>query len=363
MFEANQCGEESRHVFSVLGEDVTLPAGYGANTAIIWVKLDDRLDKTAIAETEPGKPILIKKDGYNGRLKAAADGSLIIINVTRFQSGHYGAFIERQQSLQCVQDYHLFVYSMFEANQCGEESRHVFSVPGEDVTLPAGYGANTAIIWVKLDDWLDKTAIAETEPGKPVLIKKDRYNGRLKAAADGSLIITNVTGFQRGHYGAFIERQQSLQCVQDYHLSFYHMRSIPACGEKIAVSGIEGGEVTLPMVQTDIREVTWSTLVDHMDEISPETLHKEELTNKRLKVTPHGDLILTKLTREDSGSYVGHFERRNYFCIQLYDLTVNNYSTLNIIRLVFSILLVFLICGIFIDYMRSRKIKPSRDEE
>ncbi|XP_077335225.1 uncharacterized protein LOC143981304, partial [Lithobates pipiens] len=166
-------------------------------------------------------------------------------------------------------DYNFEHPAMFEANQCGGESRRVFSVPGEDVTLPAGYGANTAIIWVKLDDGLDKTAIAETEPGKPVLIKKDRYNGRLKAAADGSLIIINVTGFQSGHYGAFIERQQSLQCVQDYHLFVYYVHSIPACGEKIAVSGIEGGEVTLPVVQTDIREVTWSTLVDHMDEISP----------------------------------------------------------------------------------------------
>lgn len=67
-------------------------------------------------------------------------------------------------------------------------------------------------------DWYNGKVIAVTEPGKPVLIKDYQYNGRLKAAADGSLIITNVTQFQNGHYEAFIEGQQSLQCVQDYHL-------------------------------------------------------------------------------------------------------------------------------------------------
>ncbi|XP_073466165.1 uncharacterized protein [Aquarana catesbeiana] len=347
VFKMEPCGER-RHVFGIEGRDVTLPVDYNDITAVNWTAGGN---EEVFAVTKPHS-VIIKDDRYRGRLKSEYDGSLYIYNVSEHDEGMYEALIERQTSRQCVQRYQLFIKG--KAKLCGE-IRRVFSVRGGDVTLSAGYGANTTITWVEWDRF-GETVIAVTEPGKPVLIKDDRYDGRLKAAADGSLIITNGTRFIDGHYGAFIERQQSMQCVQGYDLIIINdMVTVLTCGEKIAVSGLEGGEVTLPVDQMDITdEVAWSTLRANLVQANHGFYFNEEL-NKRLQVTPNGDLVITKLTREDSGLYAVNYIRQRNACSQLYELTVNNFRTINIIRLVFSILLIFLICGIVFEYMKTNK--------
>lgn len=345
MFKIEPCGER-RHVFGIEGRDVTLRVDYTDITAVNWTTGDN---EEVFAVTKPHS-VIIKDDRYRGRLPAGYGGSLYINNVSEHDEGMYEALIERQTSRQCVQRYQLFIKG--KDKSCGE--RRVFSVSGEEVTLSAGYGANTTIIWV-VWGWNNGRIIAVTEPGKPVLIKDDQYDGQLKAAADGSLIITNVIRFQSGHYGAFIEEQQSMQCVQDYHLYIYNMLTIVSCGEKIAVSGLEGGEVSLPVDQKEITyEVVWLTPSDDLVQTDHGFYFNEEL-NKRLKVTANGDLIITKLTREDSGLYAMRYRRWRDECLQLYELTVNNFRTINIIRLVFTILLIFLICGIVFEYIKTNK--------
>ncbi|XP_075048698.1 uncharacterized protein LOC142108751 [Mixophyes fleayi] len=98
-----------------------------------------------------------------------------------------------------------------------------------------------------------------------------------------------------------------------------------SCGERRNVSGIEGGDVTLPVDQTDIRDISWVTDMRPIATTEPgkPVAVRGKFHKGRLDVTADGSLIITNLSREDQGIYSANILRQtSEQCTQLYDLMV-----------------------------------------
>ncbi|XP_063803004.1 uncharacterized protein LOC134980219 isoform X3 [Pseudophryne corroboree] len=94
-----------------------------------------------------------------------------------------------------------------------------------------------------------------------------------------------------------------------------------SCGERIEVSGLEGGDVTLPVGETGIRDISWVAdmrLIVKTKWGKPVVVH-----NGRLSVTSNGSLIIANLSREDQRIYTANIRRQlSGQCTQIYDLRV-----------------------------------------
>ncbi|PIO33117.1 hypothetical protein AB205_0136190 [Aquarana catesbeiana] len=69
--------------------------------------------------------------------------------------------------------------------------------------------------WVTV--W-DLVHFAVTKPRQAVVIQDSRYQRRLNATANGSLIIAKLTREDQGTYGTYVVTPTSQQCVQLYNL-------------------------------------------------------------------------------------------------------------------------------------------------
>lgn len=98
------CGE-SKFLSSTIGGQVTLSIEKMEFSFIYWLSTEKFL-----AKTSPGEPVEIRHTDYNGRLKATADGSLIIMNMTRGDQNQYTANVQRIPSGQCRQEFNLRVF-------------------------------------------------------------------------------------------------------------------------------------------------------------------------------------------------------------------------------------------------------------
>ncbi|XP_075047961.1 T-lymphocyte surface antigen Ly-9-like isoform X2 [Mixophyes fleayi] len=170
-----------------------------------------------------------------------------------------------------------------------------------------------------------------------------------------------------------------------------------SCGERRNVSGIEGGDVTLPVDQTEIRDISWviDTRLIATTEPGNPVVVKEKLYNGRLDVTADGSLIITNLSREDQGIYTADIQRqRSGQCTQIYYLTVydekfykplatrniieddkklcdnflgrkrkRDYITINIVRLTLSACVLLITCCVFTHHMKTEVMKPSGDSD
>ncbi|XP_075048012.1 cell adhesion molecule CEACAM3-like isoform X2 [Mixophyes fleayi] len=238
---------------------------------------------------------------------------------------------------------------------------------------------------------------ATTEPGNPVVVRDKLYKGRLDVTADGSLIITNLSRGDQGIYKANIDRQISGQCTQIYGLKVYGVIGA-LCGERRNVSGIEGGDVTLPVDQTEIRDISWVTdkrIIARTEPGKPVVV-REKLYNGRLDVTADGSLIITNLSREDQGIYTADIQgQSSEQCTQIYYLTIYDgnfyrpsitqsniieddkklrenfpgrtqkadYITMNIVRLTLSACVLLITCCLFTHHMKTEVMKPSGDSD
>ncbi|XP_063803827.1 uncharacterized protein LOC134980790 [Pseudophryne corroboree] len=236
---------------------------------------------------------------------------------------------------------------------CGER-RNVSGIEGGEVTLPVGETGIRDISWVA-----GMRLIVITEPGKPVVVRETLYRGRLSVTADGSLIISNLSRDDQGIYTANIQRQLSGPCIQIYDLRVYGVPG-SSCGERREVSGIEGGDVTLPVGDTGIRDDIWVTdmrLIAKTEPGNPVMVHNN-LYRGRLSVTADGSLIITNLSREDQGNYTANIRRQiSGQCTQIYDLTVHgrtqkrDYRGMIIIRLTLSACVFCLTCCVFLHHV------------
>ncbi|XP_044128694.1 uncharacterized protein LOC122922222 isoform X1 [Bufo gargarizans] len=99
------------------------------------------------------------------------------------------------------------------------------------------------------------------------------------------------------------------------------------CGDTRHVESNVGGEVMLPVQQTEIQDITWMSSRDKnifaVTEPGKPVVIRSMFYNGRINVTDNGTLIITKLTREDQGIYKGSVLRRiSGQCAQFYNLTV-----------------------------------------
>ncbi|KAM4013533.1 uncharacterized protein ACNLHF_003616 [Anomaloglossus baeobatrachus] len=177
-------------------------------------------DKNIFAVTEPGKPVIIRSQFYNERINVTVDGSLIITNLTREDQGTYKGSVLRRTSGQCVQFYNLTLHGLTNEKICGE-IRHVSSDVGGEVMFSIKQTEIQDITW--MTD-IDKNIFAVTEPGKPVTIRSQLYNGRVNVTANGSLIITKLTRRDQGIYKGSVLRRTSGQCAQFYNLTLCEIK-------------------------------------------------------------------------------------------------------------------------------------------
>ncbi|XP_063803003.1 uncharacterized protein LOC134980219 isoform X2 [Pseudophryne corroboree] len=160
-----------------------------------------------------------------------------------------------------------------------------------------------------------------------------------------------------------------------------------SCGERIEVSGLEGGDVTLPVGETGIRDISWVAdmrLIVKTKWGKPVVVH-----NGRLSVTSNGSLIIANLSREDQRIYTANIRRQlSGQCTQIYDLRVyepprrtsprpstsqttagthtgrnqkKDYRRMIIIRLTFSACVFCLTCCAFLHHVISDRINRSPD--
>ncbi|XP_069806835.1 pregnancy-specific glycoprotein 22-like [Dendropsophus ebraccatus] len=205
---------------------------------------------------------------------------------------------------------------------CGD-TRNVFSTVGGEVVLPVQQTDVQDITWMTEKD---KGVFAVTEPGRPVTIRSLSYNGRLNVTANGSLMIIKLTMEDQGIYKGSILRRGLGQCAQLYRLSLYGLTNEKVCRDTRHLSSKVGGEVVLPIQQTEFQDITWmnkdKSIFAVTEPEKPVTVRSLSY-NGRLSVTANGSLIIVKLTKEDQGIYKGSILRRGLGqCAQLYNLTV-----------------------------------------
>ncbi|XP_073423271.1 uncharacterized protein [Dendrobates tinctorius] len=208
--------------------------------------------------------------------------------------------------------------------QICEETKHVSSMEGGEVTFSITQMEVQDITWMT---YRDKSIFAVTEPGKPVTIRSQLYNGRINVTASGSIIITKLTREDRGTYKGSVLRRTLGQCAQFYNLTIYGLTNEQICEETKHVSSMEGGEVTFSITHMEVQDITWMTYRDKsifaVTEPGKPVTIRSQLYNGRINVTASGSIIITKLTREDRGTYKGSVLRRTLGqCAQFYNLTI-----------------------------------------
>ncbi|XP_073465801.1 uncharacterized protein [Aquarana catesbeiana] len=209
LLDESICGG-SKFLTSTIEGRVTLSIDKTEFSFIYWFTTDGKF----LAKTSPGEPAEIRQAEYEGKLKATADGSLIIMNLTREDKNQYIANVQTITSGQCLQRFHLQVFDALSVESCAVQT-NISSEEGTEVTLPGNQTSFESITWVTL--W-DLVHFAVTKPRQPVVIQDDRYQGRLNATANGFLIITGLTREDQGTYGAYLVTPTSQQCAQLYNL-------------------------------------------------------------------------------------------------------------------------------------------------
>ncbi|XP_073466568.1 cell adhesion molecule CEACAM3-like [Aquarana catesbeiana] len=361
---ASNC-REPKFLSSTIGGQVTLSMDNSEFRSIFWLTPDG----TFLAKTSPGQPAQIREAEYEGRLKAAADGSLIIMNLLRKDQNQYTANVQTISSGQCLQRFHLRVLDALSVESCAERT-NISSEEGMEVTLPVNQNKFESITWVTIRNLVH---FAVTKPGQPVVIQDPRHQGRLNATANGSLIITGLTREDQGTYGAYLVTPTSQQCAQLYNLRVTIAPSVESCAGQTNISSEEGTEVILPVDQTGFESITWITVRDlvHFAVTKPRqpVVTQDPQYKGRLNATANGSLIITGLTREDQGTY-GAFvvTPTSQHCAQLYNLrvtefnqmqTLKYYTAENTIRLVISGCVFLIGCFLFTYHMKTEVMSSS----
>ncbi|XP_040187966.1 pregnancy-specific beta-1-glycoprotein 9-like [Rana temporaria] len=360
------CGE-SKFLSSTIEGQVTLSIDKTIEFKYInWLTTDGKF----LAKTSTGKPAQIRQAEYEGRLKATADGSLVIMKLTREDENQYIANVQTIASGQCLQRFHLRVFDALSTESCAGQT-NISSEEGTEVTLPVNQTGFVSITWVTL--W-DLVHFAVTKPGQPV-IQDPRYQGRLHATSNGALIIAGLTREDQGTYGAYVVTATSQQCAQLYNLRVTGTLSVESCSGQTNISSEEGTEVTLPVNQTGFVSVTWVTLWDlvHFAVTEPgqPVVIQDPRYKGRLNATANGTLIIAGLTREDQGTYGAYVVTpTSQQCAQLYNLRVTgfyqektrmDYTTENTIRLAISGCVLLITCFVLIHHMKTEVMSPSTD--
>ncbi|XP_077320279.1 uncharacterized protein LOC143942762 [Lithobates pipiens] len=248
------CGQ--KNTSGTIGGRVTLHVDLADIEYISWVAANP--DIKFLAKTEPGKPVATRHPAYIGRVKATADGSLVIISLTKEDQGQYTANVQRFKFGQCLQTFNLRVFGVSSAESCTKWI-NVSGVEGGEATLLLDLTGFTSITWVTVNDLVH---FAVTEPGKPVVILDDRYKGRLNVTTNGSLIITGLTREDQGTYGSYAVAQTSLQCAQLYNFTVLGTLS----QDSYATHAASGEEFTLhtgqgiAQMQTPVDYTTENTI-------------------------------------------------------------------------------------------------------
>ncbi|XP_073466567.1 uncharacterized protein [Aquarana catesbeiana] len=245
------CGE--KNMSGTIGGRVTLHVDLADIEYISWVASNP--DVKFLAKTEPGKPAATRHPAYIGRAKATADGSLVIISLTKEDQGQYVANVQRFKLGQCLQKFNLRVFGVSSAESCAEWI-NVSGVEGGEATLPLDLTGFTSITWVTFNDLVH---FAVTEPGKPIVIQDDRYKGRLNVTTNGSLIISGLTREDQGTYGSYTLAPTSLQCAQLYNFTVLGTQSL----DSYVTHAASGKEFT---VYTDQGFAEMQTPVDYTTE-------------------------------------------------------------------------------------------------
>ncbi|KAM3919062.1 uncharacterized protein RB166_013817 [Leptodactylus fuscus] len=249
--------EETRDVFGVYGEEVTLQVSVVQGKdirQIRWVTFDG----VNIATSRPGGFVEIREDYYADRLRATSDGSLIIKDLKMEDGGIIKATIYLLDGEDCSEAYNLSV-----TGKCGT-TKNVSAPLGGNVTLQVEESHISNLFWERPVGVI----IATTKPGGFLDLRQDHYNGRLQGSPDGSLTIRKVSAQDQGDYRAVIFATAGVACARMYDVSIstsstyiflqrhLKLHKVPAfCSEilKILVFAMLDGEVTLQMsaVQTE----------------------------------------------------------------------------------------------------------------
>ncbi|XP_073465142.1 uncharacterized protein [Aquarana catesbeiana] len=249
--DGETCGE--KQVSGTIGGRVTLRVDVADIEYISWVAATTSIQ--FLAKTEPGKPVVTRHSAYIGRVKATADGSLIITSLTRKDEGQFTANVQRFELGQCLLKFHLRVFGVL--NESCAEWINVSGVKGGEATLPLDLTGFTSITWVTVNDLVH---FAVTELGKPVLIQDDQYKGRLNVTTNGSLIITGLTKKDQGTYGSYTVTPTSLQCAQLYNLTVLDTQSRDSYVTHAASVGKEFTSQGFTQMQTRVDYTTENTI-------------------------------------------------------------------------------------------------------
>ncbi|KAM8921505.1 uncharacterized protein RCH25_016255 [Pelodytes ibericus] len=369
------CSVEScrnRYVTGLLGGSVVLQLDETEITSATWEFCHEK--RLYIADTYPGRPLKVRNRQYNGRVFSTPDGSLTISRLTMADQRIYNVdLFVKLEVYKCNQRYNLTIVKQLQGDPnvpskysdanfpCAPKdraagqvcrNRHVTGIEGETVTLQLGQTRLTSVTWEYCSG--ERDFIANTHPGKPLVVRDPLYNGRLTSTADGSLIITGLTIEDQRIYNAdLFNGTWEYICDQRYVVTVIKRpRTNPFrqvgtndffCAPKGSgdsgggqcrhqyLTGIEGDSITLQLKQTGVTYVTWEfchhgDMRNYIAKIDQggSFIIEEPTYNGRLSSTPDLSLTISRLTMEDQRIYNADvFDRdKHYRCDQRYNLTV-----------------------------------------
>ncbi|XP_075700109.1 uncharacterized protein LOC142664716 isoform X2 [Rhinoderma darwinii] len=210
------------------------------------------------------------------------------------------------------------------AKDC-EETRDVFATFGEEVTLQVSVVETaliTQILWVTFRG----VHFATSNPGGSFEIREDFYADRINASSDGSLIIKNLKMEDGGIVKASIYLSDGEDCSQAYNLSI-----TGKCGESRKVSAQVGGNVTLQVEESHIKNLFWERPVGvNFAKTKPGGYIdlRGRQNNSRLQGSPDGSLIINNLSAPDQGDYKAIiFPPDGVGCAQMFNVTISDDSS------------------------------------
>ncbi|XP_077320254.1 uncharacterized protein LOC143942743 [Lithobates pipiens] len=229
-------------------------------------------------------------------------------------------------------------YALCAAVPCGE-MKHVFSQESGDVLLRVDQPGVTEISWV-----LRNILIAVTKPHESVEVKSRQFKNRLYNGTNGSLNITKLTKDDQGEFATNIRLDKDEECNQIYNLTIY--------------SKLSDGDIKIHhnVTRNEICNVTLTCAVDKKDvSIS----WNDSMTNTVMKTST------IQVADPDTNSgwtcTVSHPVASVSRTVIRLDFCQNDYTRMNLIRLVISGCVLLISCCIFIHHMKTEVIsqRPS----
>ncbi|XP_077320264.1 SLAM family member 9-like isoform X3 [Lithobates pipiens] len=228
------------------------------------------------------------------------------------------------------------------------EGRNVTGALGGAVTLQIGHTGVPSITW-----GFSKTGtpIATTTPGGSPAIVEEQFKGRLSSTSDGSLTITELTLEDQGTY-------QARYVINNIQICFYHLTLF---------SNLTAENVTINPDVTDNKtcEVSLTCLVDSVNG-SKVTIIWRSLNISNVNQTenvvfvPPSNIYFTYIcTAKNPVSNVSKNVVPWLYCNNGTDrgnTPKEDYTMVNLIRLVISGCVLLITCCIFIHHMKTEVI-------